>query len=198
MPPINFYEILKETDENTKLQFKNQFAIPSHIVKNEPDNPLSNGHKIVDAVRRAWTIIDKERQRTNKQQYVCEIILSCVAPFIYGEAMDKFEREIKKRNRWDDINVGLCLQAPRRAGKSEAAAMATAALISAIPNFTAICISNAPTSANEETGMLGKVKKYLAILKIKCKIKDKKYLYINYSDTDIRSLTSLSDKVGNG
>lgn len=162
---------------------------------------LERGHGVIDDIHRTLQKLDEYRPRTIRQIQVHEEIIASLAKFIYQNDMIVHELEIKKRNRWTDTKHGLVLSAPRRFGKTESLAMIIAALLYSCPKIEISCVSNSGNAAGGEMGLIGKVRRYLAVLGVVIKPSQGNYnnqhhIWYKVHENDVRLMHSFAATVG--
>ena len=161
-------------------------------------NKLNTCHNLVDEIRANLRRIDTFRRRSFVQEEAHELVLSSLVPFIYGSLAASHEIEIKKRNGWKKITSGVIMDAPRRAGKSNLAAMMFACLLTSLPNVEIVVISNSANAAGSEMGILGQTRYFFSNLNPHQNLKHDNNKHVTYvvNSNDIRKLHSFSADAG--
>ena len=158
---------------------------------------LERGHMIFDNIRDAMRKIDEVMPRSIDQILVTEMINAATAAFVYKGELHGNEEEIKRYNRFDSLINGVLFEAPRRFGKTEALVMSIVSYLVACPNIVIVVIANSSNAAGSEIGLLGKVKKLLALVfGIIGDIKNEHHLVIKEGLHDTRELHCFSGLCG--
>ncbi len=188
-------------DERRTKRIRTAMDAPSRLeLALTPKNPLAAGDATMTSIRAALNKIDSISPRSVDQAHIHEYILAGVATYVYGPSAGKHMDHILKSNRFEKLEKGVIVSAPRRFGKTELVVLICVALIMACPGIRLVCISNGPRAAGSQTGVLAKVKaKLCEVFGMAHSIKtNRESIMYHFSDTDTRSLHSYSSEIGDG
>jgi hypothetical protein len=87
----------------------------------ERKSAVQNGHEIMDRMRARLDTFSRSEQ----QKQMHHVMLRCVAPRVYGDAIWEHELEILEYNNFTNLNKEVIVTAPRRFGKSWGVGMAS-------------------------------------------------------------------------
>lgn len=186
--------------EKLKTRHLHAYTIKTRIeLATEEIKGIQKGNYLIDAVQDVLRKLDKISQRSTSQIKTHTTILGCAARYFYGDSYKQNEAYIKKRNRFPSLKTGYLLSAPRRNGKTVTIIYMIVALLIVCPNINIIAVSGNINAAGKESGILGKVARYMVALgvnKRSFQSDNSKHLVYRITDNDIRGLHSFSGGSG--
>jgi hypothetical protein len=129
----------------------------------ETASALDAGHHTMKLFRKNLDKFDENgSSRHFFQLKMHDLYLSRCCELVYGKTvMQANKLDIMRVNKWSDVGLGACVVAPRRWGKSEAAAMFTACYVYTLPRTRVVILAASLRQAGNSDGLLKPIRRYL-------------------------------------
>ena len=156
---------------------------------------LQDSHKVMDRMRQLLAKCD----RSDQQIQMHEKMLRCVAPQVYGAAIQEHEMEVMAYNRFENLTQEIIITAPRRFGKSWAVAMFACVALLCIKGCEISIFSSGARASGVHTGMSGIIRTMLAdnfgVTKNMISAKNQEHTYLKLGPNDVRKLNAYPGSV---